>query len=215
MERSYRSRLESMIAVDDLIGAVFEVLASRNALDSTVVMFTSDNGYLFGEHRYSGKIVPYEESIRVPLYIRHPSMTSGSSTLELVLNHDLAPTVAELAAVTPGLVVDGRSLVPLLEGVPPGSWRTLFLIEGYRDSRDAFTIPTFNALRSGRFAPTPNQMIGTWQGGDSEYYDLDRDPYQLENRYNTLGPGVRQWARDRGTQLKSCAGQTCRTLEDW
>jgi hypothetical protein len=204
-----------MIAIDDLIGAVMDVLVARNTLDRTVLIFTSDNGFLLGEHRYAGKEVPYEESIRVPLYIRHPHMTAGGSTAALALNMDLAPTIAELAEVTPGVIVDGRSLVPFLVGSPPSSWRDLFLLEGNRTEQGGVIVPSYSALRSGPNAPSPSRVITRWVDGTGEYYDLNLDPFELGNTIATLPPASVQWALARGTQLKSCSGQTCRDLETW
>jgi len=215
LEQSYRSRLASMLAVDDLIGSVTEVLRTRGAMDRTVLIFTSDNGFLFGEHRATGKVVPYEESSRVPLYIRHPAMTSESTTAQVALNTDLAPTIAELAGVTPGIDVDGRSLVPLLEGTPPTAWRDLFLIEGLRLSQDGLTVPTFWTLRSGPFALVPSRVLTSWQDGSAEYYDLNLDPFELASNAAVLTPGQRGWANTRINQLRSCAGQACRDLETW
>jgi len=213
VEQSYRSRLESMVAIDDLIGAVRNTLAARNALDDTVLIFTSDNGFLFGEHRFTGKEVPYDEAARVPLYIRYPGMTSASSTAELTLNTDLAPTIAELAGVTPGLNVDGRSLVPFLLGTPPQAWRDLFLIEGLQTQQRGPVVPSYSALRSGPHAPSPNRLMVSWADGSGEYYDLDLDPYELGNAIAAVPPASVRWARTRGLELKSCAGQTCRDLE--
>jgi len=213
LEQSYRSRLESMVAVDDLIGAVTDTLLARNALDDTVLIFTSDNGFAFGEHRFTGKVVPYEESARVPLFIRLPQMTSSSSTAALVLNTDLAPTIAELAGVTPGLVVDGRSLVPFLLGTPPPVWRDLFLLEGLQTAQKGPIVPAYSALRSGPHAPSPNRLMMSWADGSGEYYDLDLDPDELGNTIGQVPPSSVRWARTRGLELKACAGQTCRNLE--
>jgi arylsulfatase A-like enzyme len=214
VESSYRGRLESMLAVDDLIGAVTDVLRTRNALERTVLIFTSDNGYLLGEHRATGKIVPYQESARVPLFIRHPAMTSASAMPSVVLNTDVAPTIVELAAATPTRVVDGRSLVPLLAGPSPTTWeRDLFLLEGSRISQDGLTVPSYSALRSGPFAPYPNRAMTLWEDGSAEYYELDLDPFELQNAISTQTPAALTWARTRGRQLSLCAGQRCRDLE--
>ena len=86
----------------------------------TIIVYASDNGFLWGEHRLGGKIWPYEESIRVPLVIRVPWRSAwGRTDTHMVLNIDFASTIAELAGVKPGLPQDGRSLVPLLRGKAP------------------------------------------------------------------------------------------------
>lgn len=96
-------------------------LQSRGVLENTVVIYTSDNGFSFGAHRHVGKFCAYEECGKAPLLVRWPG--GGESRIEssLVSNLDLAPTIADAAAVTPDLPQDGRSLVPLLSGTAT-SW---------------------------------------------------------------------------------------------
>ena len=122
----YRCRLASLPAVDRGIKRLLETLEKAGELDNTVIVFTSDNGF-FGEHRLAlGKNLPYEEAIRVPLMIRVPTGVSlaapGGVVHQPVANIDLAPTLLELARAQPCIsstqcrVMDGRSLVPLLQG---------------------------------------------------------------------------------------------------
>ena len=92
----YRSRLESLLAVDDAVGNLIRTLRRTGELDHTVVIFTSDNGYLLGQHRQIGKELPYEESMRVPLIVRGPGFPSGARRRQLVANIDLAPTITAL-----------------------------------------------------------------------------------------------------------------------
>ena len=178
-------------------------------------MFTSDNGYLFGEHRFTSKILPYEESIRVPLIIRHPSMSVASIADALVLNNDLAPTIADLAGVDPDIVVDGRSLERFLRGFPVTSWRSVFLVEGYRNLMEGNEIPPFQALRSGATAPYPERMIARWEDGSMEYYDLRADPFEIDNQISILTSEQREWVEARMNAFAACAGSVCWSLEDW
>lgn len=215
LEANYHGRMESLAAIDDLVGAVIRTLDKRQALGNTVVIFTSDNGYLFGEHRFASKLLPYEESIRVPLYFRIPNQQTRRTESALALNNDLAPTVAEILDVRPGLVVDGRSLVPFLEGAPPADWRELFLVEGYATSDDSVSIPGFAALRTGPLAPYPNRLHATWNDGSVEYYDLAVDPYQISNPSGPLNTRARRWIAQRRDALRTCAGPSCQTYENW
>src|SRR5678816_264888 len=135
-------------------------------------MFTSDNGWLWGQHHLVGKQVVYEESIRVPLYIRMPGGAVTPTVSQMVVNGDLAPTIAELAGASPDLGVDGRSLIPLLSVDPPATWRHQLLVEHWIEGGK---VPSYAALRTGRyiyadyFESSPPMR---------ELYDLDVDPFQ-------------------------------------
>ncbi len=132
IDHLYRKRLRSLQAVDEMIAGLVQALQSAGALDNTYLFFSSDNGFMLGQHRLGpGKMVPYEESIRVPLIVRGPGVPAGIEIAGLAGNIDLAPTWAELAGVQPPGFTDGRSLVPLWrEAASSGSgWRQAFLIE--------------------------------------------------------------------------------------
>lgn len=164
--RQYRT----LLAVDRLVGNLMAQLAQADRLANTAIIFTSDNGMLWGEHRLKGKGVPYEESIHVPLVIRFDAVSGGAPVdHELVLNIDLAPTIAAIAGITPATEPDGSSLIPLLDG-SVGSLRNHFLIEHLGPSP-----PTFCAVRGVRF------LYVAYATGDEELYDLVRDPWQLDN----------------------------------
>jgi N-acetylglucosamine-6-sulfatase len=133
MDELHRKRLQSMLAVDDAIGDLIDSLRNSGELENTYVFFTSDNGFHLGEHRLgAGKWTPYEEDIRVPLVVRGPGVPEGRTLHHMVLNNDLAPTLADLAGTEAPSFVDGRSIVPLLtdEPTPTEDWRRRFLIEG-------------------------------------------------------------------------------------
>ena len=160
---------ESLLAVDDAVGAILGALADTGRLDNTMIVYTSDNGYFWGEHRFTGKKLAYEESIRVPYVVRYDPLTGGSpsSSDDLVLNIDLAPTFAELAGTqAPG--AEGESLLPLLKGEPV-SWRDDFLVEASIDR------VSYCAVR------TADRIYVYWAGGEEEYYDLAVDPFELKN----------------------------------
>ena len=131
IDSGYRQRLESLMAVDEMIDLVVRRLDQRGALANTYIFFLSDNGYFLGEHRLRhGKDAPYDAAIRVPLVARGPGIAEGSSVDKIALNIDLFPTIAELAGIAAPPFVDGRSLVPLITGGDP-SWRDAALIEGF------------------------------------------------------------------------------------
>jgi N-acetylglucosamine-6-sulfatase len=169
-----RHQYQTLQSVDEQIGALLDALEETGRLDDTLIVFTSDNGLLWGEHRWMKKEVPYDEALRVPLVIRDDRLpTSVSTDDHLVLNVDLAPTIAELASV-PHPETDGQSLVPLLRD-PSAPWRSDFLIE---HMEGANAVPSYCGVR------TETQKFVRYQTGERELYDLADDPYELHNLAN-------------------------------
>jgi N-acetylglucosamine-6-sulfatase len=191
MTKFWQSQLESLRQVDRAVGAFERALQASGELDNTVFVFTSDNGLLLGEHRMSAvKVWPYEESIRVPLVVAGAGVAHpGRRDDHLVLNIDLAPTIAQLAGVTPGLEEDGRSLVPLLRD-QDAPWRESFVVEylGHGGHFDGFVAP-FEGIRTrrylyvryGKLRLVPKGKRVRYPNGSEELYDLARDPYELRN----------------------------------
>lgn len=171
----WNSMVESLQAVDDAVHDVVSALRKAGRLHNTLFVFTSDNGLSFGEHRWGYKLVPYEESIRVPLVVRWVGVVPpGSVDRHLVVNTDLAPTFGDAAgASTP--TTDGESLVPLLTRTVSG-WRSSFLVEHERYRRTGKADPpTYCGVR------TRSRVFIRYATGFQEYYNVRRDPYQLRN----------------------------------
>jgi N-acetylglucosamine-6-sulfatase len=188
----YRCAIESLRSVDRGIARLFAQLERHGELDNTAFIFTSDNGYFFGEHRIgSGKEWPYEENLRVPLTILLPAALRGtgapSQVDASVANIDIAPTILDLAGASPCKpsgacrTMDGRSLLPLLEG-DEQSWpdprallveRSDCLFRGVRLDHHVYF----------QHGAGPLPTTGLCRPDDVEHYDLDADPYQLENLY--------------------------------
>lgn len=167
---------EALLSVDDLVAAVIRALQDRGVLENTVVVFMTDNGFSFGEHRWVGKTCEYEECIETPFLVRYPGASSHVDP-RLVSNVDLAPTFAELAGIEPPSPVDGMSLVPLLQGLSSAPWRTGLLTEYVGDRK----VPPWWEVRTAGFAYVE---LAT---GETELYDLagvigSADPYELQNR---------------------------------
>ncbi|MCA1731062.1 MAG: sulfatase-like hydrolase/transferase [Actinobacteria bacterium] len=132
IDTRYQKRLESMLAVDETVGSLIKELEAAGKLDNTYIFFTSDNGFEQGEHRIEkGKNRPYEESARVPFFVRGPGVAAGATVEKLAVNTDFASTFAELAGID--FPADGRSLAPLLRGEDPSSWRSAVLLEGFSE----------------------------------------------------------------------------------
>ena len=214
----YKTMLASLVAVDDLVGAIMDSLVANGIDGDTIIFFTSDNGWLYGEHRLVGKTVVYEESIRVPLYVRAPDFASGATTSRIVLNNDLAPTLADLAGVTGTHEPDGTSLVPLLEDPQSTDWhRKGFLVEHYfaccKELATYFALRyinetwNFNFVFAATYSDTADPSVITHY----EIYNLETDPYQLHSA--TLGASPLDLLTDYVTALRSCRGESCRFLE--
>jgi N-acetylglucosamine-6-sulfatase len=176
-----RRQYQSLLSVDDAVGRILDALADTGRLEDTLVVFTSDNGFLWGEHRLFGKVVPYEESIRVPLIVRH-DRALGAPRIEQrqALNVDLAPTIAAYAGRS--LRAEGRNLRPVIERRPV-SWRTSFLVEGR--NYPAFPSPSYCAIRGSRY------MYAAYATREEELYDLQLDRRQLTNRVGD--PALSGW----------------------
>ena len=191
MQAYWDRALASLQQVDRSIGEFVNALRADGQLSNTVLIFTTDNGLMLGEHRMGiVKIWPYEESIRVPLVIAGADVKdSGRRNGDFALNIDLASTIAQLAGVRPGLRQDGRSLVPLLEDQHP-PWRRSFVVEylGPGGSGSDYVAP-FEGIRTvrylyvqyGRFHLSPRGPMVPYPKGSEELYDLRTDPYELNN----------------------------------
>ncbi len=221
LNRQYRDRLLSLRALDDLVGTLVDALQANGEWSRTVFVFTSDNGFFYGQHRLTDKVLGYEESIRVPLYIRAPGYPA-QSTARAALNNDLAPTVAEFAGITPRLPVDGRSLLPLLRNPFEPDWRKRFLVE-YLGTVETSRVPPrapFSAVRTTNLsrATPPNQVYVEWRDGvgSVEFYDLATDRYQVASRHaDPASASVRNMLSGWLGQLRNCGGAgSCRKLED-
>jgi arylsulfatase A-like enzyme len=223
----HRSRMGSLIALDELVAGVMSKLAATGELANTYVVFTSDNGYNLGAHHLVDKLVPYEEALRVPMVVAGPDVATGTEQ-RMVLLSDLAPTMLDLAGLAPDAAHDGRSLVPLLRRSNPPTWRTDFLAEYITSTLPGtpppnrllagiiFDVPSYTAVRTGRYLfvrwYTDDEANGTHE---YELYDLAPDPLQLQNLISTP-QGIAQHAaivralQARLVALESCSGVTCR-----
>jgi len=172
-----RDQLRCLASVDEGVGQLFDALESTGQLDNTIFIYTSDNGFLMGEHgRFNDKRLGYEESLRVPFLIRYPDVIEpGNVRDELVLSIDVAPTLLELAGVESIVPMHGESFVPLLQNreVP---WREAFLAE-YFHEKVAPRIPSWQAVRTEEW-----KYIHYRDTEDlDELYHLAEDPKELKN----------------------------------
>jgi N-acetylglucosamine-6-sulfatase len=210
LDYEYRTRVESLLAMDEAVELVVEALAASGKLDNTYIFFTSDNGYHLGEHRLpGGKGTFFEEDIRVPLLVRGPGIAPGSERDHFVLNIDFAPTIVELAGVPAGRSMDGLSLVPLFWGATPApaSWRRDFLVQIHLPP--AAVLPGGEQIRALR---TADWLYAEYAvDGTRQLYDLRADPYQLESRHDTAPQALIDSLAARLHALAECVGVSCRS----
>jgi arylsulfatase A-like enzyme len=166
---------ETLLSLDRSVRSVVQALKARHELNRTVILYTSDNAFLWGEHRLGGKVWPFEESTHVPLIVRTPWTRIPERNNQPVLNIDIAPTISALAGVQPGLPQDGRSFAPFLNGqqVP---WRHAF-VEEYlgKDLLNRGGPPPYIAVQTRR------NLYVEYKNGWRELYNLKKDPWELNN----------------------------------
>lgn len=178
-EKTIRERAEMLMAVDDGLGKMIQELERLNLLDNTIIIFTSDHGYWYGEHGLDEeRRLAYEEAIRIPLLVRYPRrIQKGSTPDNIVLSIDLAPTLVELAGEPTTDKFQGRSLLPIFDNQVQ-RWRSSILIEYYSDT-------VFKRVRNMGYQAVRNERYKyihyvDLKGAD-EFYDLQNDPYELKN----------------------------------
>jgi N-acetylglucosamine-6-sulfatase len=206
IDKLYRNRLRSMLAVDDLIGRIVNSLRYSRKFSNTYIVFTSDNGAALGTHRrIQGKWSSYEEDMKVPLIVRGPGVPGGVERRHMVLNNDLAPTFAKLGRVSAPSFGDGRSFAPLLHRGPPSpsNWRTAFLSGSAHKSPQR----AYKAVR------TTNSLWVEYANGERELYNLRRDPYELRNSHQTASADRKQRLSSKLDRLRDCSRQGCRNAE--
>lgn len=208
LKRRYRSRLGSLLAVDDMVGRLVHTLRATGELDNTIFVFTSDNGFLLGEHRIRiGKEYPYDPSIRVPMVISGPGIPEGQVRRQPAANIDLAPTILDLAGAETTRPPDGRSLVQLIEDRRLFPGRAIELENWCQVEESCFDgdTPRYQGVRTDRYA------YMEYPSGEREMYDLERDPNELRSlqrspRYS----GPRRALAKLLDDLRDCHGATCR-----
>jgi N-acetylglucosamine-6-sulfatase len=236
----YDKALESLRSIDDGVKELIDTLGSLHRLRNTYVIFTSDNGFFFGEHRLiGGKFLAYEPSTHLPFLIRGPHIKAGTESNEVVGNIDIAPTVLELAGVEADKSIDGRSMVPFLQDPELTTLRP-YLFESFVETSDveeagAIAEPGDQSDQSTAVARKRSQGGGAtasilappkdyeglrlgpykyiaWPDGEKELYDLEKDPYELNNivRIPNYFPVRNFLHHELLDRLEDCQGRTCR-----
>ena len=210
-ESTIRERAEMLMAVDESLGKLMEALEVKGVLDNTIIVFTSDHGYWYGEHCLDDeRRLAYEEGIRIPMLMRYPALVpSGSTFDDMTLSIDLAPTLVEMAGLTSGKQLQGRSLVPIINKSAK-DWRKSFLIEYYSDKVFPRIVNMgYKAVRTERY----KYIHYTDLDGMDELYDLQSDPYELKNSIND--PGMATTLKEMKVELNNLLEQTGAPIFKW
>lgn len=201
-----RDRARSLLAVDRSFRDTIGRLRSLGELDNTVVIFTSDNGFLMGQHRWQGKTLPYEQSLHVPLMISGPGFPRGVRSAESVALADIAPTIARAAAATPTVVQDGQPLQPVANGTAQGYGAEA--IEAGPLLPADYPTWFYHGVRTKRYTYVVYPGLG-----ESELYDRRKDPDEMTNvAYRQAYRATRAALAEKLRQLSSCAGEACRSV---
>jgi arylsulfatase A-like enzyme len=181
-QRYLQDYLATVQSVDDSVGRLLDVLDTTGLARHTIVIYTSDQGFFLGDHGLYDKRFMYEESLRMPFLARWPAgIKGGTVSRAMALNVDFAPTFLEAAGLAVPSDMQGRSLIPILEGQSPPDWRQSMYYRYYHDPGDHNTRAHYG-VRS-----MTHKLICFWKSGQWELFDLVNDPQELHNLYGQPG----------------------------
>lgn len=217
-QRYQKKYLRAVRGVDDNIALLLAELARTGDLENTVILYTSDQGFMLGEHDYIDKRWMYEESLRMPFLVRHPrTVPAGQTSAALISNVDFAPTLLDLACLATPADMQGRSFRSMLEGKPtPADWRTgiyyrYWMHMAHHDNPAHYGIRTADHKLI-FFYGLPLDATGAVQQATTsgwELYDLRRDPQETKNLYSAPGyAAIATRLKNELLQLKAEIGDT-------
>ncbi|EJT71027.1 hypothetical protein GGTG_12048 [Gaeumannomyces tritici R3-111a-1] len=228
---AYRRRAESLQGVDEIIEDVVAMLAAKGTLDTTYIIYTSDNGYHLGQHRIpAGKALFFGEDTNLPMAVRGPGIPQNVTSKIPSVHLDLVPTFLDIAGLPRDqwpTFLDGQSLLPQWqspgrgngEGTGDGNSRETLNVEFWgsciieapngRELGMPFRTTSYKTLRM--LGDRRSWLLSVWCTGDVELYDTAADPHELTN---LAGSAAHARVLDRLNALllvtKSCAEGTCR-----
>jgi N-acetylglucosamine-6-sulfatase len=218
--KRFHERWESLLAVDEGVERIVDALRQTGELDNTYVIFTSDNGYMQGEHRVRlGKMLPYDASTHLPLLIRGPGLPRGRKTKAVVGDVDLAATIMDVTPARPGHVLDGRSVIPFARNTHLRNLRPFLHTtagqgsHGRTNTREGGAKGTETRVPAWAAVRTTRWLYVAYKGRGSELYDLTRDRWELNSlaldpRYRQIRNTLRRVLGD----LRTCRGRSCDKL---
>jgi hypothetical protein len=207
-----------------------DYLAAQGELSNTYIIYYTDNGYHWGEHRLAhGKTAPYDTDTGFPLLIRGPRIPAGTISSKLIGNHDIAPTFANMAGASTPSFVDGRNFLRIADADPSNDspWRTGLYVEWRykpewplpeQDAWDQY-VPPYEAVREQNLLYIHYQddpRTPEIDAGFREFYDLLTDPYELRNLvyYSEVSQATLDRLQGRLLRLRGCKADVCRTAEN-
>ncbi len=202
------ARIRSLLSVDEAVANTVAALARTGELDETFIVFTSDNGYALGEHRFTGKDRLFDEILDVPLVVRGPGIPAGSRSSRTVSLIDLTATLTQLMSLSPTQTTDGESFVPTLREPSAPSFRDTMLIQtGGKDPGARFPGWAYRGVLTQRYSYARRINNGP---GNGFLYDRHKDPYELKNRLTSKRyVAVRRELERRYRLLADCSGADC------
>ncbi len=189
-QRYIKDYLRCVASVDDNVGRLLDYLDSSGLAGDTAVVYTSDQGFFLGDHGWYDKRFMYEESLRMPLLVRHPAIVpTGSVANAMVLNLDFAQTFLDLAGVPALPTMQGRSFVPVLRGDCPADWRRSIYYRYWMHDDHPHHVRAHYGVRTERYKLIfyYGQGLGVTGASDHstdpewELFDLERDPMELHS----------------------------------
>ncbi|MGZ5798897.1 MAG: sulfatase-like hydrolase/transferase, partial [Caldimonas sp.] len=211
IDSKFRERAQAVQAVDRMIGEIEAELAAKGLARDTYIVFSSDNGLHMGEHRLRpGKLTAFDTDVKVPLVVTGPGVPAARTVAAMAENIDLCPSFEELAGAPVPPSVDGHSLLALMHGKRVSGWPRAILVEHHGrvlDRRDpdlpvrgAGNPPSYEAIR------TRNSLYVEYVTGEREYYDLRRDPFELDNIAAQLPPARLRRLHRALVRIERCHG---------
>lgn len=177
-DEDIRNIARMTVDIDDGVGEIYRALKEEGILDKTMIIFIGDNGFFFGEHGLTEKRLAYEESIRVPFFVRYPPLIKAGSRSEVgVLNIDIAPTLLELAGIPIPSEMQGQDLLPVFQGGDLQDPRSALLFEFWSETDLPGQKSWWKAVRTDRWKYVHYYK----EPFHDELYDLENDPYEMTN----------------------------------
>ena len=178
-QRYIKNYLRCIKGVDESVGQIMDYLKASGLEENTIVIYSSDQGFYLGDHGWYDKRWMYEESLKMPLIVKWPGVTNpDSECTELVQNLDYAETFLEMAGAAIPADMQGRSLVPLLKGETPSDWREAIYYH-YYEYPSVHMVAKHYGIRT-----ETKKLIHFYEFDEWEFYDLAKDPEELDNQYN-------------------------------
>ncbi|MGJ8732661.1 MAG: sulfatase family protein [Cellulophaga sp.] len=216
--------LRCVKGVDDNVARLVKFLKDEGLYDNTIIVYTGDQGFMLGEHDYIDKRWMYEESMRMPFFVRYPEkIKAGTRTDAIINNADFAPTLIDLAGGTAPEQMQGNSFKTILEtGKEPKDWQQSTYYRYWMHMAHAHANPAHFGIRTkqykliffyGKYWVDTKDPNATWNKkswGNKfdmdtpaawEFYDLSKDPKEMNNAYND--PAYKDIIKELKKQLKT------------